>query len=51
VKFKYLGAETRYLPALELYVNKGDEFEATGDLAQGLIDQTDLYERTDKKES
>lgn len=53
MKFKYVGAEPRDIPALGLSVTKGDEFKATGDLAQGLLDQTDLYKRTDdpKKES
>jgi hypothetical protein len=52
VEFKYLGADEREIPALDLVVNKGDTFEATGDVAQGLIGQTDLFKRTDtpKKE-
>lgn len=52
MEFKYLGAEPRDIPALGLAVSKGDTFEATGDIAQGLLGQTDLFERTDtpKKE-
>jgi hypothetical protein len=52
VQFKYLSAEERDIPALGITVTKGDVFEATGDVAQGLLGQTDLFERTDdpKKE-
>lgn len=52
MEFKYLGAEPRDIPALGIAVEKGDTFEATGEVAQGLLGQTDLYKRTDtpKKE-
>jgi hypothetical protein len=52
VQFKYLGREEREIPALSLVVGKGDTFEATGAVAEGLLGQTDLFERTDtpKKE-
>lgn len=51
--FKYQGKEPREIPALEISVKRGDEFEAKGDLAAGLLDQTDLYVRIDdpKKEN
>ena len=48
MEFKYLGDLVRDIPALGLVVSKGDVFEATGDIAQGLLGQTDLYQRTDK---
>jgi hypothetical protein len=48
VEFKYLGAEEREIPALGLVIRKGDTFEATGGVAEGLVGQTDLFERTDK---
>lgn len=50
MEFKYLGSEERDIPALGLTVRKGDTFTATGEAAEGLLGQTDLYERTDKKE-
>lgn len=36
------------LPALGLSVEPGQEFEATGDQAQSLLDQPDNFTRTDK---
>ena len=47
MEFKYLGADERDIPALGITVTKGDEFTATGDVAQGLVGQTDLFQRTD----
>ena len=47
MEFKYRGSEPREIPSLGISVAKGDTFTATGDIAQGLLGQTDLFERTD----
>lgn len=50
MNFRYTGSEPRDIPALGITVAKGDEFEATGDVAKGLQGQ-ELFERvTDKRE-
>ena len=38
------------IPALGITVAKGETFEATGDIAQGLLDQ-EAFTRTDKPSS
>ncbi|MGZ4518876.1 MAG: hypothetical protein ACXVXO_00320 [Mycobacteriaceae bacterium] len=39
------------IPALGRQVDAGEEFEATGDVAQSLLKQSEHYERTDKPQA
>lgn len=50
MKFVYVGPLVGpvNLPTLGLSVEPGEEFEATGEAAEGLLAQPDQYERTDK---
>jgi hypothetical protein len=36
-----------FIPAIGRQVDAGEEFEATGDVAQSLLKQSEHYERTD----
>lgn len=48
MEFKNLRPYTVELPALGVSVEPGGVFEATGEVADGLVKQTDNFERTDK---
>jgi hypothetical protein len=50
VQFKNVSGVDLDIPALGITVAKGEEFEATGDVAQGLLDQS-AFTRTDKPSS